>query len=357
MTTTSLEPAGPVLDPARWDAVLARDAAHDGHFVYAVSSTGVSCRPSCPSRRPRAANVRFFARPVDAERAGFRSCRRCRPRELGTADPLAAVVRDACRQIEAADTPPSLEELARAAGLSQQHLQRAFRRLVGISPHAYAQGRRTERLRTALRAGNSVTAAQYEAGYGSGSRLYERAGERLGMTPGAYLRGAPGERIGFAVSPGPFGSVLVAATGRGVCAVRLGDQPELEAELAREFPGATLERDDVGLGPAVAAVVRSLDGGPVPDLPLDVRATAFRWRVWEVLRAIPRGQTRSYAQVAAAIGEPRAVRAVASACASNPVALLVPCHRVVRSDGTPGGYRWGPERKRALLDREAGSAG
>jgi AraC family transcriptional regulator of adaptative response/methylated-DNA-[protein]-cysteine methyltransferase len=349
-----------ILDPeAAWSAVASRDAGLDGRLVYAVSTTGVFCRPSCPSRRPSRRHVTFFSRPEEARDAGFRPCRRCAP-EAVTAPAVAAVERARAHIDSHLDDRLTLESLARVAGLSPTHLQRSFKARVGLSPRDYVRARRTERFKAAVRNGRTVTDALYEAGYGSGSRLYEGAHARLGMTPGAYRRGALGVPIRYSIAASPLGRLLVATTDRGVCSVALGEADgELEAALHRQYPGANVERDDRWLRGTLAAVLAHLDGGVRRlDLPLDVAATAFEWRVWKELQRIPYGETRSYAEVARALGRPRAARAVARACASNRVALLVPCHRVVRRDGEAGGYRWGEERKRRLLQREkARSAG
>ena len=340
------------IDPeTAWTAVLARDAGRDGSFVYAVASTGIYCRPSCPSRRPRRPQVAFFPTPDAAEGAGYRACRRCRPREAAAG---AAAVARACAWIDAhPDEPVSLAALARAVGLSPAHLQRTFRRATGVTPKQYADARRLARLKERLQKGDDVTTALYDAGYGSSSRLYERSDARLGMTPATYRRGGRGMRIRFACADSPAGRLLVAATERGLCAVQLGeDDDALETALRREFPEAEIAADAAGLGALVAAVLARLDAGPSPALPLDVRATAFEQQVWAALQEIPPGTTRTYGEVAAALGRPGAARAVARACAANPVALVVPCHRVVRGDGGLGGYRWGEERKRRLLARE-----
>lgn len=352
-TTTT----GPTLDePACWRAVLARDASRDGSFVYAVRSTGVFCRPSCPARRPRPENVAYFPDPGAAERAGFRACRRCRP---GQADTRTALVEAVCRRLEQAGSAPTLAALGREFGLSPAYLQRTFKAALGISPGQYARGRRLEALKAELRAGKSVTASALAAGYNSTGRLQADA-RRLGMTPSAFGKGAPGERVVYGIAPCPVGLVLVAETDRGVCAIELGDDPEtLAAELARDFPRAERVRDDRAVGHRVAAILELIAGDRTtrdPGLPLDLRATAFQRRVWDHLAAIPRGQTRSYRAVAEALGHPKAARAVARACATNLVSLAIPCHRVVRGDGSLGGYRWGLDRKRALLDRERDTA-
>lgn len=340
----------------QWQAVMARDGRADGAFVYAVRSTRVYCRPSCPSRRPRRERVVFFDAPDSAEAAGFRACRRCRPREASRNEPSLRLVKRACELIDRApDEPPSLGALARMLGVSSHHLLRVFKRSTGITPREYAESRRMQRLRRRLRAGASITGALYDSGLSSSSRLYERAPAQLGMTPAAYRRGGRGVRISFTIANSPLGRLLVAATQRGVCMVCLGDDDRaLESALERELPESERARDDRALGARVREIVRHLEGrAPRLELPVDVRATAFQRRVWQALREIPYGETRSYAEVAAAIGAPRATRAVARACATNPVAIVVPCHRVVRSDGAIGGYRWGAERKRVLLDREA----
>lgn len=340
-----------------WAAVTSRDARADGRFFYAVTTTGVFCRPSCPSRRPRRRHVLFFARPQEARAAGFRPCRRCAP-EARFAPAAAALERVRAHVDAHLDERLTLEALAAVASLSPAHLQRSFKARYGLSPRGYVRARRAERFKAEVRKGRTVTDALYEAGYGSGSRLYEAAAAELGMTPGTYRRGGAGLSIRYTTAAAALGRVLVAATERGVCAVQLGDaDAELEAGLARQYPQATLERDDAALRPTLAAILAHLDGGVRQlDLPLDVAATAFEWRVWRALQQIPYGETRSYAEVAAALGRPRAARAVARACAANRVALLVPCHRVVRGDGGVGGYRWGTERKRALLARETAGA-
>lgn len=335
-----------------WQAVLARDARRDGEFVYAVRTTGVYCRPSCPSRRPRRENVAFYAAAADAERDGFRACGRC-----GPGSPLGASEAAVRRALALLDRRPeerlSLAALARRVGLSPFHLQRTFTKLVGLSPRVYQDARRLERFKARVRSGESVGAATYDAGFGSSRGLYESARAGLGMTPAAYRRGGAGERITWSTLATPLGRILVAATARGVCAVSLGDRDgALEEGLRAEFPRATLERDDVGLRRWLRAVERQIAGGPAARLPLDLRGTAFQLRVWKALRDVPRGETRSYGALAAEIGEPRAARAVARACATNRVALLVPCHRVVRGEGTLGGYRWGVGRKKAILQAE-----
>jgi AraC family transcriptional regulator of adaptative response/methylated-DNA-[protein]-cysteine methyltransferase len=359
LDTTTLQGA----DAERaWAAVAARDAAWDGRFVYGVASTGVYCRPSCGARRPRRDRVAFFADASSAEAAGYRACRRCRPRQVGASDAERRV--EAARDYLAAhlDETVTLERLGRELGTSPYHLQRTFKRLLGLTPKDYVLALRAERLKQRLKEGDDVTTATYEAGYGAGSRLYEQSDARLGMTPGTFRRGGRGVHIRYALADSPLGRLLVAATDRGICAVRLGDDDgTLAAGLDRDYPQATRERVAGGdpLEDWVATILASLspspDGSPrqLTGLPLDVRATTFEWRVWRELQRIPRGATRSYGEVAAALGAPTAARAVARACAANRVALVVPCHRVVRADGDLGGYRWGVERKRRLLAGEA----
>src|SRR3989454_8279892 len=339
----------------RWRIVLAHDRRYDGAFVYAVHSTGIYCRPSCPSRRPRRGQVVFFPVPEAAELAGFRPGRRCRPGEAAAAVPGVPLVRAVCRLIDAhPDRPASLSALSAHAGVPSHRLLRTFQRVLGISPRQYRDARRLDRFKTELRARRRVSPALYEAGYGSTSRVYERAHAQLGMTPATYSRGAPGTRIAFAIVPCAFGRLLVATTARGICRISLGSGAKaLAAGLRAEFPAAELRRDRSALAASVGALLRYLDGRAEPlDLPLHVRATAFQRRVWEALRRIPYGATRSYAEIARAIGAPSAPRAVARACATNPVALVIPCHRVVGADGGLGGYRWGVARKRALLEQE-----
>lgn len=341
-----------------WAAVQGRDDRFDGRFVYAVRSTGVFCRPSCPSRRPGRGQVAFFADAGAAAAAGFRACKRCDP--ASPRSPRAAALERVRALIEERlDDRLTLAELARAARLSPAHLQKSFKAALGLSPRDYVRARRAERFKAEVRGGRSVTDALYHAGYGSGSRLYESAPKRLGMTPGAYRNGGRGQRIGYTTAESRYGRLLLAATARGVCAVQLGDSDgALAATLRQEYPEAELRRDDATLRPWLAAILAHLDGRvPRLDLPLDVAASAFQRRVWAALQEIPRGETRSYAQVAASLGAPRAARAVARACAANPIALLVPCHRVVRADGAAGGYRWGAPRKQRLLADEQRRAG
>ncbi len=346
-------------DEERWNAVLAADARQDGAFVYAVRSTGVYCRPSCPSRRPGRAMVRFFALPEAAERAGFRACRRCNPKDTRPHDRALDAVRKACRHIEVeSERVVTLAELGAAVGLSPHHLQRVFTRAIGISPRAYAEAQRLRRVKGLLKAGDDVTGALYEAGYGSSSRLYERSNGQLGMTPATYKRGGAGASIRYAIAASPLGRLLVAATDKGICMVSLGDEDaHLEHELRHDFPAAEIRRDAHGLDAVLRALLAHL-AGQVPrlELPLDVRATAFQWRVWQALRAIPYGEQRTYGEIAALLGAPKAARAVGRACATNPVSLIVPCHRAVGSSGDLTGYRWGVARKKALLARERAAA-
>lgn len=340
-------------DEGRWDAVCARDAGRDGEFVFAVRTTGIFCRPSCPARRPLRRNVDFFRSPLAAEVAGFRACRRCRP--LENSDPHLEAVRLACRLIEESETQPRMPQLAQATGLSASHLQRQFKRLLGMTPRQYGQALRVQRLQQGLANGQPVTDAIYEAGYGAGSRVYESAHRTLGMTPGNYRRGGHGQRIAWATATTSLGPLLVAATDRGVCAIEFGDnESELKQSLHRRFPNATIADDNNRLGGWLQQVVGHLEMPRAAlDLPLDIQGTAFQQRVWRALQEIPPGQTASYGKIAEQIGQPGAQRAVAGACAANPVALAVPCHRVIRSDGGAGGYRWGAKRKRELLQRES----
>lgn len=354
MSTTQAATAAAVLDDPRWAALVARDARADGTFFYSVKTTGVYCRPSCAARPARPENVSFHTSAEAAQRAGFRACLRCRPDEPALAERQAAQIAELCRWLAEAETTPSLDALARRAGLSAHHLHRVFKRVTGLTPRAFAAARRAERLRARLGQGGRVTDAIYGAGYGSNSRVYEQSDGRLGMTPSRYRAGGVGEAIRFAVGECSLGSILVAATERGVCAILLGDDPELlTQELERRFASAHLIGADADFEQLVARVVALVERpGSGDELPLDVRGSAFQERVWQALRAIPAGTTTSYAEIAARLGLPRAVRAVAQACAANTLAVAIPCHRVVRLDGGLSGYRWGVERKRALLDRE-----
>ena len=346
--------AATVSDP-RWTAVVARDAAADGTFFYSVKTTGVYCRPSCAARLARPENVSFHPTRADAERAGFRPCKRCKPDQPPLAEQHAATVADVCRLIESADPVPSLEQLARHAGMSSWHFLRVFKAVAGVTPRAYAAAHRARRLRDQLDQGGTVTDAIYDAGYHSSSRFYAQADAVLGMTPSRYRAGGADTVIRFAIGECSLGAILVAASSRGVCAILLGDDPDaLARDLQDRFPRAEIIGADAGFEQTVARVVASVEApGLGLDLPLDVRGTAFQQRVWQALRDIPAGDTASYAQVAQRIGMPKAARAVAQACAANALAVAIPCHRVVRNDGNLSGYRWGVERKRTLLDREA----
>jgi AraC family transcriptional regulator of adaptative response/methylated-DNA-[protein]-cysteine methyltransferase len=345
------------MNDQRWAAVLGRDPRFDQEFVYAVRSTGIYCRPTCPSRRPRREQVAFFGAPQEAEQAGFRACRRCHPNRNGTS--AQDVVARVCRYIEEnSERRITLEELSRVSGYSAFHLQRMFTKALGISPRQYAAGRRLRDLKTRLREGYNVTAATYEAGYGSSSRIYESSNGQLGMTPATYGRGGAGMKIRYATAPCPLGRVLVAATERGVCAVQFGDSHrQLQRGLRDEFPAAEIRPAGADLRDWIREIVNAAAGRqPHPGVPLDLQCTAFQRQVWEALLRIPFGSRRSYQQIAAAIGQPQASRAVARACASNPVAVLIPCHRVVRGTGELGGYRWGLGRKQKLLAREQRAA-
>lgn len=358
-----------------WDAVRARDRRADGLFVYAVRSTGIYCRPSCPSRRPRREQVVFFSLPEAAEQKGFRPCQRCRPRTVRLRDSRIEAVARVCREIDRRILTDgdgvlpaerlTLSSLGATAGMGPHQLERAFRGVMGITPRQYADTQRMRRLKSQLRKGNNVTTALYEAGYGSSSRLYERAPGHLGMTPAAYGRGGEGMEIHYAVVDSPLGRLLAGATSRGISAVYIGESDQaLESELREEYPRATLVADngrrgdsnEPGLRGWVERILAHLRGQePNLDLPTDVQATAFQRRVWEELRQIPYGTTRTYTEVARAIGQPTAIRAVARACATNPTSIVVPCHRVIRTDGNEAGYRWGIARKRTLLKHEAGA--
>ncbi|HEX5370937.1 MAG TPA: bifunctional DNA-binding transcriptional regulator/O6-methylguanine-DNA methyltransferase Ada [Dehalococcoidia bacterium] len=344
----------PLDNETRWQATEQRNARFDGLFVYAVRSTGIYCRPTCPSRRPRREQVAFFDACDDAEAAGFRPCRRCRPRDIARE---VATTEALCQYIEThLDEPLPLARLGEASGFSPFHVQRTFKRVTGLTPRQYIEERRMQLLKGHLRDGSDVTTALYDAGYGSSSRLYERGSLRLGMTPKVYGQGAAGVDIYYAIVDTALGRLLVATTTRGVCAVSFGDNDdELLDALRSEYPEADLRPGTPAENGWVEAIAAFIDGAEIPaDLPVDVRATAFQRRVWAFLRTIPRGETRSYGEVARGIEQPAAARAVAQACAHNPIALIVPCHRVVRGNGQTGGYRWGADRKRALLERERG---
>jgi len=366
MTTATIRrPAEPVVpvayatDDERWAAVVARAREADGHFYYSVRSTGVYCRPSCPSRTPRRANVAFHATALDAEAAGFRACLRCRPDEPPLAERQADAVAKACRLIDAAEEEPDLASLAAACGMSRFHFHRVFKAHTGITPKAYAAARRAGRLQQGLAQAGSVTAAAYDAGFNSSGRFYAASSGVLDMTPRRYRTGGGGEAIRFAVAQCSLGALLVAATDKGICCILLGDDPEpLVRDLQDRFPKADLIGAEPDFERTVAQVVAFVEAPRIGlDLPLDVRGTAFQQRVWQALRQIPAGQTVGYAELAARLGMPQGARAIAGACAANPVAVAIPCHRVVRNDGSISGYRWGVERKQALLQREASQTG
>jgi AraC family transcriptional regulator, regulatory protein of adaptative response / methylated-DNA-[protein]-cysteine methyltransferase len=379
------DPLGAQIDSRRWQAVLDRDRSLDGAFVFAVSTTGVFCRPSCPAKRPQRKNVRFFGDPLQAEQSGYRACLRCRPKALD-GNPRSELIRAICRYIERHIADQQLENrltlshLAKEFRRSSFHLQRTFKSVLGVSPKAYIDAVRLRSVKQNLQAGHDVTTALYAAGYGSSSRLYERTAAQLGMTPEKYRRGAVAAVVRYTLADSPLGRMLIAATDKGICSIQFAERSpderspdprspdnstgnnnadttrsdeQLQQGLMREFPFATRRRDDQALEPWKETLARVIRGQePNSSLPLDIRATAFQRRVWEALQQIPRGETRSYSAVAKKIGMPKATRAVARACATNPVAVAIPCHRVVRQDGNPGGYRWGIDRKDQLLALE-----
>ncbi|TNE62625.1 MAG: bifunctional DNA-binding transcriptional regulator/O6-methylguanine-DNA methyltransferase Ada [Alphaproteobacteria bacterium] len=343
-------------DTEKWHAVLGRDRTHDGSFYFSVATTGVYCRPSCGARPPRRENVAFHNSCADAEAAGFRPCKRCKPDATASWNERSAMVAQACRFIEAAETPPTLAKIAAASGLSPHHFHRVFKEVTGVTPKAYATGHRTRAVRAGLKGAGTVTEAIYDAGYNASSRFYEKADSFLGMTPRAFKSGGAGQTIQHAIRTCSLGLMLVAATERGVCCLQFGDdEAALKAALVHEFPGAVLASGDKLFETWVDAALALVESGTQPEdgLPLDIRGTAFQQKVWHALQQIPAGTTASYTDVATQIGAPRAVRAVAQACASNRIAVAIPCHRVVRSDGSLSGYRWGVERKKSLLDRES----
>lgn len=350
---TAKETKTPVFrdDADRWRAVVARDRRADGIFYYSVATTGVYCRPSCGARLARRENVAFHDTTEAAERAGFRACKRCRPDQM---DRQTAAVAEACRLIEQADTAPSLAALADAVGVSPFHFHRVFKTATGVTPKGYGDAVRARRARAALGDAATVTEAIYDAGFNSSGRFYADSTPRLGMTPTRFRKGGTGETLRFAIGESSIGSVLVAATDKGIAAIQFGDDPEvLVRGLQDQFPNAQLIGGDETFEQLVARVVAGVENPAAGfDLPLDVRGTAFQQRVWQALRAIPAGETVSYSEIAERMGQPKAVRAVAGACAANKIAVAIPCHRVVRNDGSLSGYRWGVERKRALLDRE-----
>ena len=338
-----------------WQAVVTKDARYDGQFVFAVSSTRVYCRPSCPSRRPRRERVSFYSLPEAAEQAGYRACLRCQPKRARILDPQIEMVQAVCRYLDTTDSEAvKLSDLAAKTGVSVFHLQRTFKNLMGISPRQYLTAKRFGDFKSRVKVGESITSALYDSGFNSSSRLYENADNELGMTPATYGRGGRGVKINYTIVDSPLGRLLVAVTDRGICSVTMGDQDTLLVKALRdEFSEAKIERADAALHKTVSLVLKHLAAKePRLDLPLDIRATAFQRQVWEKLRAIPYGKTVSYGDVAKALGNPGAVRAVGHACPTNPVALVIPCHRVVREDKSLGGYRWGLERKRKLLETE-----
>ncbi|WP_236601025.1 bifunctional DNA-binding transcriptional regulator/O6-methylguanine-DNA methyltransferase Ada [Ktedonobacter sp. SOSP1-85] len=338
-----------------WDAVTIRSSRMDGAFVFAVRSTGIYCRPSCPARRPRRENVRFFRLPAEAVAAGFRPCLRCHPDQHQVPSPHTELVEQVRQYIENnIDAPLRLADLSTQFHMSPYHLQRTFKQVTGLSPRQYAESLRLKQFKTRLQEGEPVTSALYNAGYQSSSSVYERTPVQLGMTPATYQRGGKGVRLAYTIADSPLGKMLIAATERGLTAIRFGESRQtLEAELEREYPYAERTYDAERLRPWIEHLQRALAGRTIEtDIPLDVQATAFQWRVWRALQAIPVGQTRSYSEVAQAIGQPSAVRAVAQACAANHVAVFIPCHRVVRNNGQLGGYSWGIERKQRLLALE-----
>lgn len=346
-------------DQAFWRAIQTRDSEYDGIFWYGVRSTGVFCRPGCPSRQPKRENVIFFALPEAARHAGFRACLRCRPEDIFRREPQAELVESICRFIDLnLEEQANLEQISQEVKVSQFHLQRVFKKLMGITPRQYADARRSQKFKERVKAGESVTVAMYEAGYGSSSRLYEKASNQLGMTPATYGKGGAGMAIDYAIAACPLGRLLVAATERGICAVTLGDRDqELLENLQSEYPKARIEPDEARLREQVQSLLAYLEGElPHPALTLDTRGTAFQKRVWEELRRIPAGATASYGEIARRLGQPSATRAVAQACATNPVAIVTPCHRVIRENGELGGYRWGLARKRKLLELEKKSS-
>jgi len=353
-SSTAPAAAAPSASDQRWAAVVARDPACDGAFYYSVVTTGVYCRPSCPARRAKREHVHFHATCDEAEAAGFRPCRRCKPRETGSVRDDVARVTRACRLIEAADELPTLAELSVALGLSPFHFHRLFKTTTGVTPKAFAEAHRRNRVQASLERSRTVTEAIHEAGFGSSGRFYAKAAATLGMTPMAYRTGGDGIEIRFAVSRCSLGAILVAATQKGIAAILFGEAPgKMEHELRSRFPKARLVSGDRRFGRLVAKVIAFVEEPDRSfDLPLDIRGTAFQQRVWDALRSIPPGATASYSELARRIGEPKSVRAVARACAANAIAVAIPCHRVVAKDGSLAGYRWGIARKQALLEKE-----
>lgn len=342
---------------AKWQAVIGRDARADGSFFFSVLTTGVYCRPSCGARTPRRENVDFHASPEAAEKAGFRPCKRCRPLDTPAWTEREALVARACRFIEEAESTPVLADIAAHAGLSPYHFHRIFKEITGVTPKAYASSHRTRSVKGSLKESRTVTEAIYDAGYNTGSRFYEKAPGFLGMTPTEYRAGAKGLTVRYSISPCSLGFMLMGTTARGICTIQLGDsEAGLVAALRAEFPGARLEEAADDMNGWLKGALTLVDKGKqtLGTLPLDIRGTAFQQQVWQALRDIPEGETRTYTEVAEAIGKPKAVRAVANACANNRIAVAIPCHRVIRGDGSLSGYRWGVERKAKLLKREAG---
>lgn len=341
---------------AEWQGIIERDRRFDGIVYYGVVTTGIYCKPSCPARKPRHENVQLFFDVDEAERAGFRACKRCHPRESAGVNEQVQLVRGLCRHIEQnIEGSLTLRELACKAGFDATYLQKVFKRVTGISPRQYIEARRLAAFKVELRVNRrGVTNATYEVGYGSSSRVYERAAEQIGMTPATYRKGAPGVRIRYAIDDCSLGRVLLGATDKGVCCVKIGDSDSmLLKEFYAEFPKAEVVRDEGGLSEWLRELIGEVEGKkPALVLPIDIQLTAFQRRVYEALRRIPKGQTRSYSQLAVELGTPNGCRAVARACATNPVAVVIPCHRVVGSDGKLTGFRWGIERKKALLERE-----
>jgi len=339
-----------------WEALVERDARFDGHFYYAVKSTGVYCRPGCKSRQPRRENVLFFETTQAAEQAGYRPCKRCSPAGKDPDQEHHEAVIEACAIIDQADQPPALQELAQAVDLSPYYFQRLFKRIVGISPRQYFEEKRAGRMRANLQSGHSITEVVYDSGYGSNSRFYSQAADILGMAPSLYRKGGAGLRLRYSILKTHLGWVLVASSERGICAIDFGDSPAtLEEALVRRFPAAKITKDDADFTAWIEKVAAFLESPRAGlDLPLDIQGTAFQRRVWQALKSIPFGSTASYAEIAQKIGKPKAVRAVAQACAANKIAVAIPCHRVIRSDGDLGGYRWGIERKRKILELEQG---
>lgn len=354
MTGITSPHSEPINEETTWKAVLNRDGDADDQFVFAVKTTGIYCRPSCPARRPKRENTEFYDNAITAEQAGYRACRRCFPHTVSPSQRRRDIIQNACALIESAEEPLRLNELAAAVGLSPSYFHRQFKLLVGVTPNEYLAQKRIKRLRDQLQTGRSVTDAIYQAGYGSGSRVYEASKGTLGMTPGKYIAGGKGLTIRFTVAESALGKLLVASTDQGICCIEFGDsKKKLNGSLQDRFPAARLKEDKAKLRYWVREIANFIQTPEYGlNLPLVIQGTAFQRRVWKALQAIPLGQTASYSDVAKAIGKPKAHRAVAQACGANKLALAIPCHRVVRSNGKLGGYRWGVDRKRRLLERE-----